>query len=255
MRDAARLVAERHAEGVGGVGEECGDAGKVECAGAQPEIIVEELSKLAADLERMPSAQAAHGVAGHKGRVAAPRREDRRTAEVKSATGNVDLRQSDGLGNTVADAEIGGVELRIRLRRAGEAIQTEARNSLMRFCPKVCVSFSEKNCLCGALDVSEAGNGVTPHAGLYGLREVEAVVAVQPVALTEDVTDVHPPLIRVDGRGRRTDETRRSRGVDEVRPRDQFDQFAITPLVADLRSASLRTRLLRSTCCDWRRPS
>ena len=50
----------------------------------------------------------------------------RRTAEIQSAAGNVDLRQSDRLRNTVADAEIGGVELRIRRVRAGLAIEAEA---------------------------------------------------------------------------------------------------------------------------------
>ncbi len=70
-------------------------------------------------------------------------------AEVESAAGNVDLRQSDGLANTVADSEIGGVELRIRCAACWRGDSEPRRTSLMRFGPKVCVSFSEKNCLCG----------------------------------------------------------------------------------------------------------
>jgi hypothetical protein len=42
------LIADRHAEGVGVACEKGGDAGEVEGAGAEPVIVVEELSKLAA---------------------------------------------------------------------------------------------------------------------------------------------------------------------------------------------------------------
>src|SRR5262249_48696462 len=110
LRDAARLLAERHAEGIGGFGGECGDAGKVECGCALSGIIVQGLSKLAPDFGRMPAAHGGRDGAWHNGCVATPRRGGRWAAEVKGATGDADLRQSDGLGNTPSDSEIGGVE-------------------------------------------------------------------------------------------------------------------------------------------------
>src|SRR4051812_845309 len=127
LGDAVRLIAQRNAEGVGGSGEKCGHAGKIECPGAEPEIVVEELPEFAADLQGVPPAQAAQHVGNDESRVASSRREDGWAAKVEGPTGNVDLRQSNWLGDTVADPEIGGVEQRIRFTRAGKAVDTEAR--------------------------------------------------------------------------------------------------------------------------------
>ena len=52
------------------------------------------------------------------------------------------------------------------------------------------------------LNAAEIGDRVTTQGGFYGFGQIEVVVAVQPVALTENVTHVHPPLIRMDVRGR-----------------------------------------------------
>ena len=40
--------------------------GKIKCAGAEPEVIVEELPEFAADLQRVPAAQAARTVGGRR---------------------------------------------------------------------------------------------------------------------------------------------------------------------------------------------
>jgi len=101
LRDTAGLVSKRHTERVRGIRKECGDAGKVERAGAQAVIIVQELPELAAELHRMPAAKAAQSVTGDKGGVTAPGWEWRRAAEIEGAAGDVHLRQSDGLGNTI----------------------------------------------------------------------------------------------------------------------------------------------------------
>src|SRR5437868_5755179 len=71
--DAARLIPERHAECIGCAGQKCRDAGKVEGAGGHPEIVVEELPVLAADLEGVPAANAVQGIADDKRRVAPSR--------------------------------------------------------------------------------------------------------------------------------------------------------------------------------------
>src|SRR5579864_9476418 len=136
----------------------------------------------------MPSAKAAYRVTGHKNRAAATRRYNRRTAEVEGTTGNANLRQSYGLIDTVPDAEIGGVEQRIRQRGAGEAIHTEAQ---FIDAPPKGVRLVERKELVQRYDVgSEAGNGSSPYSWLYVLRTVSAVVTVQPVAFGQDVTDV-----------------------------------------------------------------
>ena len=120
-------------------------------------------------------------VTGHKGRVAAPGWVRRWATEIEGATGNADLRQSDGLGNTVADAEIGGVELRIRQRGAGEAIQTEAH--LIDATGRMCASRSARRTASAHVVMYPKPGMVFPRpAGLYGLRAVDAVVTVQLVA-------------------------------------------------------------------------
>src|SRR5579864_5689658 len=141
----------------------------------------------------MPSAKAAHSVTGHKNRAAARRRYNRRTAEVEGATGNANLGQSYGLIDTAPDAEIGGVERCIRQSGAGEAIHAEAQ---FIDAPPEGVRLIEREELMQRYYVgSEAGNGGAPYPRLQVLRMVSAVVTVQMVALGEDVTNVHIPLI------------------------------------------------------------
>ena len=153
--------------------------------------------------------QPAQSVRHDKGRIAAARRVGRRTAEVQTAAGNVDLRQADRLANAVEDAEVGRVELRIRRGAGGPAIEAEAR-FVDRCGPKVCVSFRVKICRSDVGDVAEAWDRVTRPAGLAGLRVLNGVEAMQPVSFTQIVADVHRPLIDVNRRARRADETRRA---------------------------------------------
>jgi hypothetical protein len=172
----------------------------------------------------MPSANAAQGVPGYKCRVPPSRWKDRRTAKVQRAAGNVDLWQADRLRDPISDAEIRGVELGVRLVRAELPIDSESG-----FIDQVRaegVDFIEGEKLpVSKVSVSEAGNGVAEVIRLDALRKIVALITVQPVAVCEDVIDVQPPLIVVDRPRRRTDKTRRSRGVDEIRARDECSQF------------------------------
>src|SRR4029078_12302978 len=105
-------------------------------------------------------------------------------AEIQSAASDVDLRQADGLRNTVPNAEIGGGELRIGPGRAGLAIQAEAQ---LIDAAAESMGFAERKKLPqGRLDVPEAGNGISPPAAFYRLGAIEAVKHVQRVALVSD---------------------------------------------------------------------
>ena len=178
LRDAARLAAESHTERVCRVRKKRGNAREVKRAGSQPEIVVQELLELAADLQRIPSAGAARRVGNHEGRVAATGWIGRRTAEIQSSAGDVDLRQADRLRNTVPNAEIGGVELRIGPGGAGLAIQAEAQ---LIDAAAESMGFAERKKLPqGRLDVSEAGNGISPPARFYRLGAIDVVKHVQP---------------------------------------------------------------------------
>ena len=127
LRDAAGLTAQGHAEGVGRAGEECGHSGEIERSRAQPEVVVEELPEFAANLERMTATEATQNVGGNKGRIAAAGREVGRATEVEAAAGNVDLGESDGLGDAVTYPEVGGIEPGVGRAGTREPIESEAR--------------------------------------------------------------------------------------------------------------------------------
>ena len=84
--------------------------GKLKVPVTSPKIIVEELSELAPELDRVSPEQATEGVCDYKSRVAAPRRLVGRPAEVEAAS-DVDLRQSDRIIDAIKNAEVGRVEL------------------------------------------------------------------------------------------------------------------------------------------------
>ena len=117
------------------------------------------------------------------------------------------MRQSNRPRNTVEDAEIDGVELRIRAGRTGLAVQAEAQ---LIDTPAECMRFVERKELPqGRLDESEPGNGIALSPRLDRFREVSAVETAQYVALTEDVSDIQTVLVTVDRCGRRANEARR----------------------------------------------
>ena len=76
----------------------------------------------------------------------------------------------------------------------------------------------------GMLDVSEARDVVSAPSRLYGIRAVDTVEPVETVARAEDMRDVRPRLIGVDGRRGGTDETGSPGRVDKVGAGDQRDK-------------------------------
>src|SRR4051812_8412288 len=172
----------------------------------------------------MPPVDAAQGIPGDEGRVAPSRWKVRRASKVQGAAGNVDLWQADRLRNPISDGEIGGVELGIWRVRAEQPVESESR--LVDQIRAEGVRFIEGEELpVDTVSVSETGYRVAEDIRLNALGKVEAVVAVQPVTRIQDVTHVQRPLIVADRPGRPTDQTRRSRGIAEIRAGDQAGEF------------------------------
>ena len=143
LGDAASLIAECYAERVRRAIKERGDGRKVEQAGSHPEIIVEKLSVLAAGLEYVSPTEITDSVGNNKGRVAAPGRDICWPTEIEAASGDADLRESDGCCNAIKDAEICWVELALGVWVANMRLKPK-RATLTRAALKACVSFSVK---------------------------------------------------------------------------------------------------------------
>ena len=113
LRDAAGLIAQRHAERVRSALKERGDSREVEPTGALPKVVVEKLPEFTAELDRVfPRRQFRVSAATS---VVSPRPEGLIAGPPKFRSArNADLRQPDGLTNAILDAKVGRVELGIR---------------------------------------------------------------------------------------------------------------------------------------------
>ena len=128
-----------------------------------------------------------------------------RSAEVESEPGHGDLRQADRAGDAVVDAEIGGVDLEVRLEGDVDAVEAEPR--LVHQIRAEDVGLVQGHDLAVRVaGVAETGNGVALQGRLAAAVALERVVAVQRVVLTEAVAHVAGPLIDIDRRRRRTEE-------------------------------------------------
>src|SRR6185295_2612044 len=128
----------------------------------------------------MSAAKAVPCIGRHNGRVAASRGKIRRSAEIQSATSDTDLRQSNRLDDPVAEAILGGVEVRIGRVGAGQAIESEA--CFIQAVIGESVRFVQRKKLPARLkSVPKAGDRVSREIGLDAGGEIEAVIAVQLV--------------------------------------------------------------------------
>src|SRR4030095_14675879 len=102
------------------------DTGNIKGAGADPNIVVQKSSVLAAKLERVTPFQVTQCVAEGIRRISAPRGKKRWTTKVEAAAGDVNLRQGDGLRDAVSDAKVERIQLCIRHVQAKYSVEAES---------------------------------------------------------------------------------------------------------------------------------
>ena len=109
--DHAPPFAQRDVEGIGLRGQECVHAREVEDSRAFGEVLVDEVTILAAEFQRVAAVYAAERVAEHVRRVGAPLGERSRSTEVE-ISGDDHLGQADGPRDPIGDAEVRRIERR-----------------------------------------------------------------------------------------------------------------------------------------------
>ena len=177
LSDAARLTAQCHAERVCDAGNKGVYRGEIKRAGALTEIVVQKLPVFSPELQRMRAIKPTKRVSHDKSGIAPTRRLCCWTSKIQVPAGDANLWQADRLSDTVTNAEICGIELRIRRRtgreptNAGAQFVDDVGTEGMRFAQ--CEDLSQS-----AAGVTKPGDGVTSPAWFSGLRPFNGVISM-----------------------------------------------------------------------------
>src|ERR1044072_2427306 len=142
----------------------------------------------------MIAAQVVQRVRQHKRGVGASIWKAGRSAKIEGRTGDVHLRQADGLSHPVLDAEIGRVEQRVRREQDVDPVETKAR--FVHDGRAERVSLIERENLAARLArVAEAGYRVSLQRGFAALLALERIVTVETIIGADVMADGERDLI------------------------------------------------------------
>src|SRR6185503_7281575 len=149
-------------------------------------------------------------------------RQDRRPAKVEPARDD-HLRQSDWPGDPVANAVVRGIEAGSRVTAtvlAAAAIACFVQNAGSKDVRVVCREDRPGD----VARLAEARDARALRAWLDPPRWIPSEKQAGAVARGDVLPDVDGPGVRIDGRCGRADKSRRSVGIEEVRPGYQLNQ-------------------------------